>query len=149
MTVEAKNREFLNPGDGNVSRLCHEPIVSVAVLMEMFMPYISSGQLRILLEYKAINAETNGDNVIAVTVENQKDREGITLIASYFIDATECGDLLPLTKTEYVTGAESQKDTKELHENRSDGSRQSVVPSTCDQYRDDNIWMKDRQLFRE
>ncbi len=115
LTVEAKNREFLNPGDGNVSRLCHEPIVSVAVLMEMFMPYISSGQLRILLEYKAINAETNGDNVIAVTVENQKDREGITLIASYFIDATECGDLLPLTKTEYVTGAESQKDTKELH----------------------------------
>ena len=115
LTIEAKNREFLNPGDGNVSRLCHEPIVSVAVLMEMFMPYISSGQLRILLEYKAINAETNGDNIVAVAVGNQKDREEITLIAPYFIDATECGDLLPLTKTEYVTGAESQKDTKELH----------------------------------
>jgi hypothetical protein len=37
------------------------------------------------------------------------------LRAPYFVDATEMGDLLPLTKTEYVTGAESQKETGELH----------------------------------
>ena len=37
------------------------------------------------------------------------------LTATYFLDATEQGDLLPLTKTEYVTGFESQKQTGELH----------------------------------
>lgn len=115
LTPEALNREFLNPGDGNVSRLCHEPIVSVAVLMEMFMPYISSGQLQILLEYKAIKAEVNRDDIVSVTVQNQLNHNDITLIAPYFVDATECGDLLPLTKTEYVTGAESKAETKELH----------------------------------
>ena len=36
-------------------------------------------------------------------------------MATYFLDATEQGDLLPLTKTEYVTGFESQKQTGELH----------------------------------
>ncbi|MCP5117738.1 MAG: FAD-dependent oxidoreductase, partial [bacterium] len=34
---------------------------------------------------------------------------------SFFLDATELGDLLPMTRTEYVTGAESQKQTGELH----------------------------------
>lgn len=115
LTQEARNREFLNPGDGSVSRLCHEPIISVAVLMEMLMPYISSGQLQILLEYKAIKAEVNRDDIVSVTVQNQLNHNDITLIAPYFVDATECGDLLPLTKTEYVTGAESKAETKELH----------------------------------
>lgn len=35
--------------------------------------------------------------------------------APYFIDATELGELLPLTGTEYVTGTESRKDTGEQH----------------------------------
>ena len=39
----------------------------------------------------------------------------MTLSAPYFVDATECGDLLPLTKTEYVTGAEAKSETNELH----------------------------------
>jgi hypothetical protein len=37
------------------------------------------------------------------------------LNAPYILDATELGDLLPLTKTEYVVGAEAQKDTGEPH----------------------------------
>ncbi|HJY23992.1 MAG TPA: FAD-dependent oxidoreductase, partial [Hanamia sp.] len=39
----------------------------------------------------------------------------VLLTAPYFIDATELGDLLPLTGTEYVTGAESRHETNELH----------------------------------
>jgi hypothetical protein len=35
--------------------------------------------------------------------------------APYFVDATETGDLLPLTGTEYVTGTESRTQTGELH----------------------------------
>jgi hypothetical protein len=37
------------------------------------------------------------------------------LAAPYFVDATELGDLLPLTGTEFVTGTESKKQTRELH----------------------------------
>jgi hypothetical protein len=37
------------------------------------------------------------------------------LQAPYFVDATELGDLLPLTGTEYVTGTESKAETGELH----------------------------------
>jgi hypothetical protein len=35
--------------------------------------------------------------------------------APYFVDATETGELLALTNTEYVTGAESRRDTEEPH----------------------------------
>ena len=38
-----------------------------------------------------------------------------TVTAKYFLDATELGDLLPLTKTEFVTGAESRAQTGEVH----------------------------------
>jgi hypothetical protein len=37
------------------------------------------------------------------------------LTASWFVDATECGDLLPITGTEYTTGTESKHETGELH----------------------------------
>jgi FAD dependent oxidoreductase len=37
------------------------------------------------------------------------------LTGSYFLDATELGDLLPMTGTEYVTGAESREETGEPH----------------------------------
>ncbi|MEO6916398.1 MAG: FAD-dependent oxidoreductase, partial [Chitinophagaceae bacterium] len=42
-------------------------------------------------------------------------REVVGLTAVYFVDATELGDLLPLTKTAFVTGTESKKETGELH----------------------------------
>ncbi|MGP1420628.1 MAG: FAD-dependent oxidoreductase [Tannerella sp.] len=115
LTDEARAREFLNPGDGLVSRLCHEPIVSVAVLTEMLLPYLSTGKLKLLLGYKARHAEMQGDSVRAVEVYCKETGHPMTLSAPYFVDATECGDLLPLTKTEYVTGAEAKSETNELH----------------------------------
>ena len=115
LTDEARAREFLNPGDGLVSHLCHEPIVSVAVLTEMLLPYLSAGKLKILLDYKARQAEVKGDSVRAVEVYCKETGHSMTLSAPYFVDATECGDLLPLTKTEYVTGAEAKSETNELH----------------------------------
>ena len=49
LTELARSREQLNPGGGTVSRLTHEPRVSLAVLEAMLAPYISSGQLHVLL----------------------------------------------------------------------------------------------------
>lgn len=103
-----------NPGNCGVSRICHEPHVSLAVLQGMLAPYVSSGRLTILTEYQPVSASVTGDRVEAVRVRGL-DGEEVDLTAPFFIDATELGDLLPLTGTEYVTGAESQAQTGELH----------------------------------
>uniref|UniRef100_F4C6Q3 Fumarate reductase/succinate dehydrogenase flavoprotein domain protein n=1 Tax=Sphingobacterium sp. (strain 21) TaxID=743722 RepID=F4C6Q3_SPHS2 len=115
LTAEAKQRTHLNPGDGSVSRLCHEPRVAVAVLLEMLMPYLSSGKLTLLTDYRVIKAAVHQDQVTAVLVKHRHEDHELTLNGHYFIDATELGDLLPLTGTEYVTGTESKKETNELH----------------------------------
>ncbi|MGK6350400.1 FAD-dependent oxidoreductase [Parapedobacter sp. DT-150] len=115
LTDEAKSNPLLNPGNGVVSALCHEPRVALAVLTAMLDPYLSSGRLVLLLEHKAISAETAGDEVRAVLVKELRSGRQKTLMAPYFVDATELGDLLPLTGTEFVTGTEAKKDTEELH----------------------------------
>src|SRR5690554_5526371 len=72
LTTEARNRENLNPGDGAVSRLCHEPKVAVAVLLEMLHPYMSAGKLIVLTEHKVKKAEVVGDQVKAIEAVNLK-----------------------------------------------------------------------------
>lgn len=115
LTQVAKERQKLNPGDGSVSRICHEPSVSVSVLTNMLAPYMSSGKLQILTDYKAIGANVLGDNVRDIEVKNLYSGDRIVLSGKSFVDATECGDLLPLTGTEYITGTESKRMTGELH----------------------------------
>ena len=116
LTDAAKERKNLNPGDGGVSRLCHEPRVALAVLYNMIAPYLSSGKLKVLLEYKIVSADVTGNKVVALKARStRQDKHEVWLKAPYFVDATELGDLLPLTGTEYVTGAESRNETRELH----------------------------------
>lgn len=115
LTSEAKAREKLNPGDGAVSKLCHEPRVAVAVLSDLFAPYISNGKLTLLLEHKITGADAKNNRVNALEATSVSSREKLTLAAPYFVDATELGDLLPLTGTEFVTGAEGKNETRELH----------------------------------
>ncbi|MEX2404864.1 MAG: FAD-dependent oxidoreductase [Balneolales bacterium] len=115
LTDEAKERKHLNPGDGAVSRLCHEPRVALAVLQGMLAPYLSSGKLTLLLEHKITGANVAEDEVNSIKAVSNRSNKETTLSASYFIDATELGDLLPLTGTEYVVGSESKHETGELH----------------------------------
>jgi hypothetical protein len=115
LTDAARANKYFNPGDGSVSKLCHEPRVALAVLMDMLAPYIFSKKLVLLTDYKIISAEVIGNKVAALNAVNQIHGNSLTLSAPYFIDATELGDLLPLTGTEFVTGTESQKETGELH----------------------------------
>ncbi|QKZ12862.1 FAD-dependent oxidoreductase [Spirosoma sp. KUDC1026] len=125
LTDEARKRPHLNPGDGAVSRLCHEPRVALAALYQLLMPYLSSGKLTLLLEHKIIGADVDGDTVRALKAVNQRSGRDYILAGPYFVDATELGDLLPLTKTEFVTGAESQKETRELH------APEKADPNSC------------------
>jgi len=112
---EARQNDRLNPGNGWVSRLCHEPKVALTVLQEMLVPYTSSGRLQIYTNYKAIQASVEGDDVFSVTVQHTENEKRMKLEGQYYLDATEVGDLLPLAGVEYVTGAESKRDTGELH----------------------------------
>ncbi len=115
LTPEARANVKLNPGNGNVSRLCHEPRTALAVIQQMLAPFIHSGKLLLLTYHVVEQAQTDGDDVVSATVRNLNTGEHIELQAPYFIDATECGDVLPLAGVEYVTGAESKAQTGEPH----------------------------------
>jgi hypothetical protein len=104
----ARSKPNLNPGNGNVSRLCQEPRVALAVLEAWLAPYRASGQLLILTEHRAIAADVANDRVLAVKVQSNRSGRERVLVGKYFVDGTELGDLLPLTATEFVTGAEAQ-----------------------------------------
>lgn len=113
LTTAARAQKHLNPGGGWVSPLCHEPRVALAVFQAMLAPHTSSGRLTILLEHRAVAAETSGDRVAAVTLDDTRSGRRCTVLAEYVLDATELGDLLALCRVEHVTGSESQRQTGE------------------------------------
>ncbi|WP_221566058.1 FAD-dependent oxidoreductase [Alkalihalobacillus sp. TS-13] len=111
----AMETERLNPGSAIVSKLSHEPRTALAVLYEMMAPYIHNGRLQILSKHKLEAAYVDGDDVRTVTVQDLETGERRHIHGIYFLDATDIGELLPLSGTEYVTGAESQSQTGEPH----------------------------------
>ena len=107
--------EPLNPGTCWVTALAFEPRVGLAVLEQLLAPEVEAGRLRIFPRSKACAAEVEGDRVTgirAVDLDSGRQRE---FRFRYVLDATELGDLLPLTGTEYVVGAESVAETGEPH----------------------------------
>src|SRR5205085_2109103 len=115
LTEAARMRWDLNPGNGSVSRLTHEPRVSLAVLRDMLAPHVSSGALTLLAHHEAASADVEKDRVRSVSLRDLNADRIRAIHAHYFLDATEQGDLLPLARAEYVTGAESRKQTGEPH----------------------------------
>lgn len=115
LTGEAMRNPLLNPGRGFVSGLCHEPRVALAVIEGMLAPHRSSGRVDLRLHRVPIAAEVDGDRIRTVALRNTLTGEVEVVEAVFVLDATELGDLLPLTNTEYVTGSESQGETGEPH----------------------------------
>ena len=115
LTPPARANPLLNPGDGFVSRLCHEPRIALAVLETLLAPYVSSGQVTVLRRHIPIAAQTRGDRVTSVTVRSLETGREREIAAPYILDATETGALLPLAGVEYVIGAEARADTGEPH----------------------------------
>jgi hypothetical protein len=115
LTLSARTNSQLNPGNGWVSRLCHEPRVALTVLEGMLAPFVATGRLRILREHIAVATDVTGDRVRSVTLFDQLRNRRVVLTAPYYVDATELGDLLPLTGTEHVIGRESRSETGEPH----------------------------------
>jgi flavin-dependent dehydrogenase len=111
---EARFDNRLNPGQGRVSPLCHEPRVALAVMYQLLAPYLVSSQIEILPRYRPVRAETDGDRVTSVILANSEG-EAMAVRSRYVLDATELGDVIALSGAEHVIGAESQKETGEPH----------------------------------
>jgi hypothetical protein len=105
----------LNPGQGGVSPLCHEPRVALSVLQEMLAPHLATGNLDLVLGHTPERAEVEGDHVRAVVLRDNLSEQELLVRARYVLDATEFGDLLPMAGVEHVIGAESQAQTGEPH----------------------------------
>jgi hypothetical protein len=110
---EAAADPRLNPGLGNVSGLCHEPRVGVAVIDELLAGYRSAGRITVLTEHEPVAARSDGDRITAVTLHDRRANRELTVSAPFVVDATELGDLLELGGVEHVIGAESQDQTGE------------------------------------
>jgi hypothetical protein len=114
LTQEARSDPRLNPGNGWVSPLCHEPRVALAVMHAMLAPLVSAGKLLLLCGHQAKAVIWTGtDQISGIVVQDKATFREYTLRASYFLDATDQGDLLALGDIEHVTGAEAQAVTGE------------------------------------
>lgn len=112
LTHAARTAADLNPGQGRVSGLCHEPRAAAEVLAATLAPYLASGRLTVWRRTRPVAAAVDGDHIQAVSFECA-DGEVRAAAAPTILDATELGDLLPLAGVEHVTGFESQADTGE------------------------------------
>lgn len=103
LRAEYKVKTQLNPGNGWVSPLCHEPRVSLAVLKSMLAPYIASGRLQVWHHATVTALDVHHQLVRAAQVNHQGQTK--TVEADFFLDATELGDLLPLAKCDHQSGS--------------------------------------------
>lgn len=115
LTAGARSDPRLNPGKGWVSGLCAEPEVVQEVFRQLLAPYERGGRLRVLRHHRPTGADVDGDRVEAVTFEDGRSGDAVTVTARLVLDATEEGDLLPLTGCEHVVGAEGADETGEPH----------------------------------
>ena len=128
LTPAARRDPKLNPGGGDVSRLCFEPRVGAAVIDQMLAAHRASGRIRVLYGLSPISADVGGGRVRAVTFSRAAAEplmfddsaapprhDDVVVSAAFVLDATETGDLLPLTGTAYALGGEAQSETGEPH----------------------------------
>ncbi|OJF92121.1 FAD-dependent oxidoreductase [Alkalibacterium sp. 20] len=115
LTEEAMQDPLLNPGEAWVSRLSHEPKVALKVLENMLAPYINSGRIILLKGIKPVKAVVVDDKVREIKFFDSTKKEHRLVSFKAVVDATECGDVLPLANVEYVLGAEGREDTGETH----------------------------------
>jgi len=110
---EAAADPTLNPGLGNVSKICHEPRVGVAAIDEMLAGYVSAGRITVLYHRIPVTAAVDGDRITSVALRDKRTGDLTTVTAGLVADATELGDLLELAGVEHVIGAESHDETGE------------------------------------
>ena len=113
LSREALQDPFLNPGNAWVSRLAFEPRAGAAAVEAMMAEPRASGALRVFYHTRAVAAEVVDDR-IAFVLTRDLERGAVRRFRTAFVlDATDLGDLFPLTGTAYAVGAESRAETGE------------------------------------
>ena len=130
LTDAARANVKLNPGNGWVSALCAEPRVAHAAMVQTLAPFVSRGLVTILLERELTSADVDGDRVRAVTV-SKANGDQVTIRAAYFLDASELGDLLPLTEAGHHVGAEAISEYGERHGHPTGDPRDQQAITWC------------------
>lgn len=115
LRISARRRRDLNPGVASVSKLSHEPRVSLAVLEAMLAPYRASAMLTVLVGHRPVGGNVDRDTVESVVLLDERTGAEVEVSAPYFVDATELGDLLALLGVEHVSGSEARGQTGEPH----------------------------------
>ena len=131
LTKTAKNNILLNPGNGSVSRICAEPKAYLKCIENLFKKYLATKQLTILRNSIPKSAELIRDEIRCISVENQRTGNITLLRGDYFVDSTELGDLLTITKCEHVVGTEGKNETNELHMPERQSSKNQQAFTMC------------------
>ena len=98
--------EGLNPGDGWVSRLCIEPAVAARWFEDRLAPHVAPGRLQLVRGVVPVAVERAGRRIVSVTLRDGKGQTQ-TVCATYFVDATDAGALLPLAALPYRLGKDT------------------------------------------
>ncbi len=102
-----------NPGGCWVGRLCFEPGPAEEILMSMLQPSLKSGRLKLWVHTVPVEVERKGRMLRSVLVYDFGHNEWLRLHGKYFVEASELGELLPLSGLPFRIGAESQSETHE------------------------------------
>lgn len=101
----------MNPGKCYVSALCFEPRKAVDVLQQM----IAGKPVQIFPRTQVFALEKEGTQFKAALAWQFDKKSVLRLRFRWVLDATEAGDLLPLSGLPYVVGSEAKADTGEPH----------------------------------
>jgi hypothetical protein len=100
------------PGNDWASRLSYLPKDGVKAISQMLEPYIKSGLLEVYYNCQPVEVYKQNEKITGVRFKRNGGSD-FTVEAKVVIDATELGDLLPLSGTEYRVGIEASMDTME------------------------------------
>ncbi|MFJ5520894.1 FAD-dependent oxidoreductase [Streptomyces griseoluteus] len=103
--IRARYGGLANPGGGWVSRLCCEPWAVEAALAELLAPFLTDGTLTFVSPAHPVAVRRDGDRVTSIDLRGA-DGRNTTVSGEVFCDATEAGELLPLTGAAWVSGSE-------------------------------------------
>jgi hypothetical protein len=102
-----------NPGGCWVGRLCFEPEPAEEILMSMLQPSLKNERLKLWVHTVPVEVERKGRMLRSVLVYDFGHNEWLRLHGKYFVEASELGELLPLSGLPFRIGAESQSETHE------------------------------------
>jgi hypothetical protein len=110
--ITASGARHFNPGNCWVSNLAFEPAVAAAQLDALVA---ESGRISVFRRAKTSAVTVQNDQVVSVVAASLLNDDAWRFHPKFVLDATELGDLLPLSGAEHRVGAETIQQTGEPH----------------------------------